>query len=295
VHDDIQADETTAREPLRVVLLTQGGAEAVLIRLLHLGCCRVVGVMLEAATPRRRALLQRVRRVLRYEGLSGVAGRLITPLRRSGHRRDAAADLLVESRERLGDLASAHQVPVHAVADYHAAASLSLLASLGADLGVLWGTNILQSSVFSLPRLGSINLHQGVTPHYRGGPPLFWELFNGESLVGATVHVVSAHVDAGAIVLQDTWPLVYDYRHDLDFERFIAEARAASLDRCARLVAEAVELVATGRAHPHVPDTTIGQRYRLPTIREKRELRRRLKARRPGAAPAIATDLRGGS
>lgn len=74
-------------------------------------------------------------------------------------------------------------------------------------LGIVCGTGILKPSVFDIPLKGSINLHKGKAPHYRGQPPAFWELWNGESEVGITVHLVVEELDAGDIVLQDTIPI----------------------------------------------------------------------------------------
>jgi hypothetical protein len=61
------------------------------------------------------------------------------------------------------------------------------------------GTRILRPEVFSVPRLGSINLHKGKVPQDRGMPPGFWELYESER-AGVTVHFVSAKLDAGDIV-----------------------------------------------------------------------------------------------
>ena len=156
-----------------------------------------------------------------------------------------------------------------------------------ADLGVIYGTNIVRESVFRIPRLGSINLHQGLAPFYRGGPPVFWELYNGEREVGLTVHFVEAKVDTGAILLQEAVPLAYDDTHGDDFEAFIEAYTARLRARSAELVARAVELIAEGSYDARAQDTTQGKRYRLPTKREKDELRRRLRARRRESARAV--------
>ena len=155
-----------------------------------------------------------------------------------------------------------------------------------ADLGVIYGTNIIRESVFRIPRLGSINLHQGLAPFYRGGPPVFWELYNGEREVGLTVHFVAAKVDTGEILLQETVPLAYDDAHGDDFDAFIAAYVERLRARSAELVARAVGMIAEGTYEARPQDTSLGKRYRLPTKREKDELRRRLRARGRGASAA---------
>ena len=75
-----------------------------------------------------------------------------------------------------------------------------MLRECQADLAVVLGTRILRPELFSVPRLGSVNLHKGKVPEYRGMPPGFWELYEGERSAGITVHFVSAKLDAGDVV-----------------------------------------------------------------------------------------------
>jgi methionyl-tRNA formyltransferase len=270
----------TTGSKLRVVLLTHGGAERALEQLLALHSVEVAGVFVETPAPRRRTLREKIKRSVRYDGVGGTLAKPLLKVRDRLARRGGEG-AVADEHAKLRSLAESRGVPIHFVDDYHAPASLELIRAARPDLGVVYGTNILKEPVFSIPRLGSINLHQGRVPFYRGGPPVFWELFNGEPEVGITVHTVAAKVDAGEVIIQDTVPLEYDYAHGLDFDAFIADFRARRmLDASARLLAEAVRLVAEGRAEPRAQDLSLGRRYRLPTKREKDELRRRLRARR---------------
>lgn len=265
---------------LRVVLLTHGGAEEALRRLAALPRAEVVGVFVETNVERERPLRERLRRSVRYDGWAATAAKLARKAlaRRGGG--DAEARRLAEGRDRLESVARECGVRLHRVADYHDAGSLALMREAAPDLGVIYGTNIVREPVFALPPLGSINLHKGLAPLYRGGPPVFWELFNGEQELGVTVHYVAAKVDAGDILLQRRVPLAYDYAaHGDRFESFIEEFSASLNATCAEMIAEAVRLIASGEARPAPQDVTLGRRYRLPTKREKDELRRRLRRR----------------
>jgi folate-dependent phosphoribosylglycinamide formyltransferase PurN len=267
---------------LRVILLTHGGAEEVLSRLCALPGAEVVGLFVEteSAGPPRRGLREKLARSVRYDGYAGTAAKFARKFLRRG---DSAGETFAHVRDghaRLRELAEKLGVPAHFVANFHAEQSLELMRAARADLGVVYGTNILKESVFKIPRLGSINLHQGLAPLYRGGPPVFWELYNGEPEVGLTVHFVETKVDTGDIVLQERVPLEYDFaRYRLDFESFIADFRASIHARCAQIVADAVQLIAEGAAERRAQDTTQGRRYRLPVKGEKDELRRRLRER----------------
>lgn len=267
---------------LRVILLTHGGAEEVLSRLCALPRAEVVGLFVEteSARPPQRSLREKLVRSVRYDGYAATAAKFA---RRLAGRGDAGGETFATVRgghARLRELAASLAVPAHFVANFHAEESLELMRAARADLGVVYGTNILKESVFKIPRLGSINLHQGLAPLYRGGPPVFWELYNGEPEVGLTVHFVETKVDTGDIVLQETVPLEYDFaRYRLDYESFVADFRAGVHARCAQIVADAVRLIAEGADARRAQDTTQGRRYRLPVKREKDELRRRLRER----------------
>ena len=267
----------TEEKEFRVIVLTHGGADAVLRRLGRLSGVRVAGVFIEDKPAPQRSFTEKLRRSVKYDGFWGTVGKT---LRRNGGVAAAPAEDATERTAReVG-------IPVQVVSDFHSDAAIASMRSAGADLGVIYGTNIIKETVFSVPRLGSINLHQGLAPIYRGSAPVFWELNNGESEVGITVHRVAAKVDAGDIVMQDTIPLRYDFeRYDLDFERFIDDFRAGIREQCAALVAESVRRIADGSADFRPQDISLGNRYKLPTKREKDELKRRLRERRKLRVP----------
>jgi len=267
----------TEGKEFRVIVLTHGGADLVLRRLARMDGVQVSGVFIEDKPALQRSFKEKLRRSIRYDGFWGT---LAKTLRRNGA---IAPSLAEDATERI---AGEFGIPVCTVSDFHSDEAIAAMRSAEADLGVIYGTNIIKETVFSVPRLGSINLHQGLAPIYRGSAPVFWELHNGESEVGITVHRVAAKVDAGDIVMQETITLRYDFeRYDLDFERFIDDFRAGIREQCAALVAESVRRISDGSADFRPQDTCLGNRYKLPTKREKDELRRRLRERRRLRAP----------
>jgi methionyl-tRNA formyltransferase len=61
--------------------------------------------------------------------------------------------------------------------------------------------------VFTLPRLGTLNVHDSLLPAYAGFSPLIWALINGEPEVGVTAHMMDEVLDAGDIVIQRAVPV----------------------------------------------------------------------------------------
>ncbi len=272
---------------LRVLVLTHGGSELAVSRLAALDFAEIVGIFVETDIVRRRGFREKIVRSIRYDGYGATAAKLARKaLGMSGVYDDGKA--ISGSLDRLRQTADDHRIPSHFVSNYHTEDSSALRRAADADLGVVLGTNILKESAFKIPRLGSINLHQGLAPYYRGGPSVFWELCNGEREVGLTVHFVASKVDTGDIILQRTVPLQYDYSYRLDYEAFIDDYRRKLQLPCANLVAEAVRMIADGTAQPKPQEPSLGKRYRLPVKKEKDQLRRLLRERRAEAGSVLA-------
>lgn len=88
-----------------------------------------------------------------------------------------------------------------ALAELHAPATLESLRALGPDVIVLSGAPVLRPELFGLARLGTVNLHYGVAPEYRGEDTLFWPLVRGDfDRLGVTLHTVDRGVDTGRLL-----------------------------------------------------------------------------------------------
>ncbi len=262
---------------MRVILLTHGGAELLIEQISAKADLDLVAVVIETKLTPERPFREKLQRSIRYDGYLATVKKFIGKLFGSvaiadGTNSDRASNSTEETARRMG-------VSVHFVDDYHSPEAIELIRNAEADLGIVFGTNIIKESVFGIPRLGSINLHQGLAPYYRGGPPVFWELFNDEKDVGLTVHFVASKVDTGDIVLQKTVPLEYESSYGLDFEGFIESYRKGLRKDCAEMVASAAEMIASGEYPRLQQDTALGKRYRLPIKSEKDEMRRRLSRR----------------
>lgn len=76
--------------------------------------------------------------------------------------------------------------------------------SLNADLGVVVAFRMLPEAVWSAPRLGTINLHASLLPHYRGAAPINHVIINGETQTGVTTFFLKHQIDTGNIILRET-------------------------------------------------------------------------------------------
>jgi methionyl-tRNA formyltransferase len=81
------------------------------------------------------------------------------------------------------------------------------LKGLQADLFVVVAFRMLPEMVWSMPRLGTINLHGSLLPQYRGAAPINWAIINGEKETGVTTFKLKQEIDTGDILLQESFPI----------------------------------------------------------------------------------------
>jgi peptidoglycan/xylan/chitin deacetylase (PgdA/CDA1 family)/folate-dependent phosphoribosylglycinamide formyltransferase PurN len=139
------------------------------------------------------------------------------------------------------------------------------------DLGLSLGAPVLREALFAIPPQGTLNLHLGKVPDFRGAPPGFWELATGATEIGATVHFVDAGLDTGPIVASATAPL---YPSDTLDD---VTARAEELGRI--VLSRALSVVAAG-IPATVPQPSGGRTFRMPTVATRLRVGVRLSVRR---------------
>ena len=77
---------------------------------------------------------------------------------------------------------------------------IETLRGYQADLGVVIAFRMLPEIVWSMPRMGTINLHGSLLPNYRGAAPIHHAIINGEKVTGVTTFFLKHEIDTGDIV-----------------------------------------------------------------------------------------------
>jgi methionyl-tRNA formyltransferase len=70
--------------------------------------------------------------------------------------------------------------------------------------------SMIGAPLLNAARLGALNIHGSLLPHYRGRAPVNWAILHGEHQTGATLHYMTARADAGDIVDQQVVPILED-------------------------------------------------------------------------------------
>ena len=117
------------------------------------------------------------------------------------------------------------------------------------DLIVVVAFRILPREVFTIPRLGSINLHASLLPKYRGAAPINWAIMKGEKETGVTTFFLAERVDTGRLLQQASMPI------GPDDDAGIIHDRLATLG--ADLLLSTVRSIEAGDVHPLPQDDTL--------------------------------------
>jgi methionyl-tRNA formyltransferase len=109
------------------------------------------------------------------------------------------------------------------------------LKKLEADLFVVVAFRILPVSVFSLPRLGTINIHASLLPKFRGPAPIQRAIAAGEKESGITIFRINEGIDTGNIILQKKTDIGDDETTEQLYSR-LSEMGACSLSEAITLL-----------------------------------------------------------
>lgn len=90
---------------------------------------------------------------------------------------------------------------------------LECVGALKLDVILRFGFHILMGGVLKAARFGIWSLHHADNMVIRGGPPGFWEVFEGHHYTGATLQVLTEDLDNGVVVrkgLYSTFPFSWN-------------------------------------------------------------------------------------
>jgi len=280
---------------LRVAILTgleTGSALDAFAALARHPEIEVAGILFDSERPSVGRRLRNLRRNIKREGVGYIGFRIVEGIR---ELLDLIARSIVPHSEvedtlrrafpdrpfNLSDFERLFGIRIIDAGNLNSASAAALLRELGVDLGVVLGTRVLKRSTFAIPRLGCLNVHKGKVPEYRGLPPGFWELYDGQSSAGVTIHFVDDGLDTGDIVGADTVPI-----HPCD----CVESLQFKLDTLAQqLVVQAVSAVARGTVTRAKQPPWLEKARTNPTRAQRRALEeRRMRSVKAGPRTSCA-------
>ena len=140
--------------------------------------------------------------------------------------------------------AEAHGLPVLQPTNLKSPDFQAELKGYAADLQVVVAFRMLPEAVWSMPRLGSINIHGSLLPQYRGAAPINWALMHGDTETGVTSFFLRHEIDTGDLIFQDRIAIAPDDDFGSVYDRLKTVGAALAL--------RSVQAIAAGTA-PSLP------------------------------------------
>lgn len=107
------------------------------------------------------------------------------------------------SQSPVKECAIQNNIPVLQPANLKDPEFLKGLRGFNANLQVVVAFRMLPEAVWSMPTLGTFNLHASLLPQYRGAAPINWAIINGEKETGVTTFFLKNEIDTGSIIFQE--------------------------------------------------------------------------------------------
>jgi methionyl-tRNA formyltransferase len=127
------------------------------------------------------------------------------------------------------------------------------IKELKADLFIVVAFRMLPKVVWSMPPMGTFNLHGSLLPQYRGAAPINWAIINGEQKSGVTTFLLDEKIDTGAILLQKECLIEPKETVGTLYDKLMVMG--------ADLVSETVEGLSTGLLTPKQQSDSIAQNF----------------------------------
>jgi methionyl-tRNA formyltransferase len=87
---------------------------------------------------------------------------------------------------------------------------IETLRGWNADLFVVVAFRMLPEMIWTMPQLGTMNLHGSLLPRYRGAAPINWAVINGEKETGVTTFFLKHEIDTGDVLLTQRFSIGED-------------------------------------------------------------------------------------
>ena len=115
-----------------------------------------------------------------------------------------AAFLFFNSKNKLTIISKANS---YSTSFINSKTTEKIIREKAPDIILLFGTSIIKKNIFNIASIGTINIHTGINPKYRGGGNPWAFINNDFNNTGYTIHFVDSGIDTGKIIRQEIVPI----------------------------------------------------------------------------------------
>lgn len=123
------------------------------------------------------------------------------------------------------------------------------LSSYKADLFVVVAFRMLPEIVWSMPSMGTFNLHASLLPQYRGAAPINHAIINGEKETGLTTFLLDKEIDTGEIIMQEKVVIEENETAGTLHDKLMSLGN--------KVVVETIKMIEEGKVHSQSQDSII--------------------------------------
>lgn len=146
------------------------------------------------------------------------------------------------TRSAVKQFSEFSQLPLLQPDDLKDPVFIERLKDLKPDLIVVVAFRYIPAEVWSIPRLGTFNLHASLLPQFRGAAPINHAIICGEHTTGVTTFLIDSNIDTGNILFREEVP-VFTFENAGDLHDRLMRTGA-------RLVIQTVRALVDGTVTP---------------------------------------------
>lgn len=135
----------------------------------------------------------------------------------TGYKVDTIITLPFDSAEKtsgfidFGPIAQQYNSNSIRVKDINQKEYIDALKLINPDLIIVCGwQRLICKEILDIPHLGAIGFHSSMLPKYRGRAPVNWAIIMGERETGITMFYLKPDADAGDIIAQRAFPILFN-------------------------------------------------------------------------------------
>ena len=151
------------------------------------------------AKPKKQNLLVRIQKKISQDGVVGIIAKF-SGCGNSKKINDSSANIEINGdNESIIEFCKKLKIRVVEIGPLTTDEAIKTVKAEQPDLAVFAGGGILRKKILETPRLGVLNAHMGILPHFRGMNVAEWSCLMGEE-VGCTIHIMDEGIDTGDIL-----------------------------------------------------------------------------------------------
>lgn len=173
--------------------------------------------------------------------------------------------------------AVAHGLPVLQPTNLKSEEFHESLREINADLFIVIAFRMLPQSVWSMPRLGTFNLHASLLPKYRGAAPINRAIMEGDIETGVTTFFLQHEIDTGDIIMQKKTTIDPEENLESLYNRLMHIGADAVLETVSRVVDGSIKSTPQPEGEytsaPKIFKETCRIDWNMPTVRIHNQIR----------------------